>query len=48
MNCRTCKHYSSSYGFRNGKFVGNYISCDLPKDIAKKCKKENFTKYIQK
>lgn len=47
-SCRTCKHYSPSYGFRNGAFVGLYISCDFKESISVKCKKNNFKKWENK
>ena len=38
-SCRTCKHWSGSYGFRNGVFVGSYNSCDYKINIAESCRK---------
>jgi hypothetical protein len=47
-SCRTCKYYNHQYGCRNGKFVGHYVSCDFSVDVAKKCKKDNFSKWEEK
>ena len=47
-SCKNCKNYNPSYGFKNGKFVGFYISCDLQKEISNKCKIENFKEYESK
>ena len=44
-SCRTCKYFTPSYGFRNGAFVGLYISCEFKESISSKCKKNNFNKY---
>jgi hypothetical protein len=46
--CRTCKNYNYSYGFKNGKFVGFYMSCDLKKEISNNCKIKNFKEYKSK
>ncbi len=44
-SCSTCKFYTPSYGFKDGSFVGLYISCDLKKAISENCKKNNFKKW---
>ena len=47
-SCRNCKFYTHSYGFRNGVFVGGYISCDFNKDFVKQCKQNNFNKWEER
>ena len=47
-SCRNCVYYSFSYGLKDGKFVGSYISCDFNKKAEHECKTNNFTYFKQK
>lgn len=47
-SCRTCKFYMPSYGFKDGAFVGLYISCNFNKNESTKCKKNNFNRWEQR
>jgi hypothetical protein len=49
QKCFNCRYYTYGYGLGGSKpYPDLYISCEFKKDIAKKCKENNYELWEKK